>query len=90
MDLLLCVVELLRGQNERGDGAPVAELRLLQGLLGQGELLVRVVEDGGHVLAGAESGRVVVAPEHVQEVAGQHNPHLIPGTVARVRVSAHL
>ena len=55
-----------------GDLAAASPDLVLHGLLGQLELLLVVVEDGAHVLAGALGGRVVVLPEETQErlVAG--------------------
>ena len=66
--LLFCIVELLGGEDEGGDVLPVVLLRHLHAPLGLVPLLHGVVEDGGHVLAGADRGRVVVVPEDVEQV----------------------
>ena len=72
LSLLFSIIELLGGEDEGGDVLPVVLLRHLHAPLGLDPLLLGVVEDGGHVLAGAGRGRVVVVPEDVQQrgVAG--------------------
>ena len=69
LSLLFSVIELLGGEDEGGDVLPVVLLRHLHASLGLDPLLLGVVEDGGHVLARAGRGRVVVVPEDVQQVA---------------------
>lgn len=66
--LLFSIVELLGGKDEGGDVLPVVLLRHLHAPLGLAPLLLGVVEDGGHVLAGADRGRVVVVPEDVEQL----------------------
>jgi len=66
--IMFSIVELLGGKDEGGDVLPVVLLRHLHAPLGLAPLLLGVVEDGGHVLAGTDRGRVVVVPEDVEQL----------------------
>ena len=77
-NLLFGIIELLGGKDESGDVLLETWLGLGHWFFSHFLLLLVVIEDGRHVLSGAQGGGVMVGPEYVQEVASRsHSTNVI-------------